>query len=324
MATVNALNVNGTSYEVEDTSARSQAEAAQSTANAATTSAKTAAGKAAAAGDEAERNRQAEIGKYPGRDIASLLSGEMTGGKTVYDALHARVAAANFAGLRIGDYIDVPLANTTGVTSDKRARMLIAHFDPYYQCADLSKGHHIAFVASAPVAVASDATGAQNGSYLQWNTTNTNQGTADEKRPYLCSNIKAWETSLEACLPEALTKYLLTQRVLLEERYSANGALSDSNSWSWADIGKVWSLSEMEVYGCPVWGTSGYSVGFDCQFDLFHDTARRLNGSRYPWWLRSVASGSSAYVCYVNGTGNANYGSATNGWVRPRPGFLVG
>ena len=324
MATVNALNVNGTSYEVEDTSARSQAEAAQSTANAATTSAKTADGKAAAAGDEAERNRQAEIGKYPGRDIASLLSSEMTGGKTVYDALHARVAAANFAGLRIGDYIDVPLANTTGVTSDKSVRMLIAHFDPYYQCGDLSKGHHIAFVASAPVTVASDATGVQNGSYLQWNTTGTNQGTAEEKRPYLCSNLKVWETLFESCLPDGLTQYLLTQRVLLEERYSASGTLPDSNSWSWVDIGKVWSLSEMEVYGCPVWGTKGYSVGFDCQFDLFHDTAHRLNGSRYGWWLRSVASGSSANVCFVNGIGYAYYTSAAHGWMRPRPGFLVG
>lgn len=39
------------------------------------------------------------------------------------------------------------------------------------------------------------------------------------------------------------------------------------------------------------------------------------------WWLRSVASGSASNVCYVNNNGNANYNSATNVWVRPRPGF---
>ena len=33
---------------------------------------------------------------------------------------------------------------------------------------------------------------------------------------------------------------------------------------------------------------------------------------------------SSSNVCYVNGYGYANYYSATNVWVRPRPGFLVG
>ena len=31
--------------------------------------------------------------------------------------------------------------------------------------------------------------------------------------------------------------------------------------------------------------------------------------------------GSSSDVCYVNNNGNANYNSATNTWVRPRPGF---
>ncbi|WP_417574759.1 DUF6273 domain-containing protein, partial [Parolsenella catena] len=90
------------------------------------------------------------------------------------------------------------------------------------------------------------------------------------------------------------------------------------------DIGKVWSPSEMEVYGCPVWGTKGYSVGFDCQFDLFRDTAHRLNGTRCSWWLRSVMGGSSSHVCYVALSGAANCTSATLAWVRPRPGFLVG
>ena len=34
--------------------------------------------------------------------------------------------------------------------------------------------------------------------------------------------------------------------------------------------------------------------------------------------------GSLSSVCYVGGYGNAYYNSATNTWVRPRPGFLVG
>ena len=114
---------------------------------------------------------------------------------------------------------------------------------------------------------------------------------------------------------EGLTKYLLTQRVLLEERCSASGALGDSNSWSWQDIGKVWSPSEMEVYGCPVWGTKGYSVGFDCQFDLFRDTAHRLNGIRCLWWLRSVVGGSSSSVCYVS------YNAMPPALRRRTPGF---
>ena len=281
MAQAKTLSVGGIGYEVIDDIARSNAQTAL---------------------NNAEYNRQSQIGKYGGQNIATILAGEIGSG-SVYDALHKRAANGNFAGLRVGDYIDVPLVSASGVAAQQSVRFLLAHFDPYYCCGDSSKGHHIAFVASAPIAVAKTVTGVANDSFLMWNTTNTNQGTADRKCPYPNSNLKAWETSFEACLPEGLTKYLLTQRVLLEERYSASGAINDSNSWSWQDIGKVFSLSEMEVYGCPVWGTKGYSVGFDCQFDLFRDTAHRVNGNRYGWWLRSVASGSASNVCGVSNAG---------------------
>ena len=302
MAQAKILTVGGTPYEMIDETARANAQTAL---------------------NNAEFNRLALVGKYDGQSIATILAGEIGGG-TVYDALHKRIAAANFAGLRVGDYLDVPLVSASAVAAQQSVRFLLAHIDPYYCCGDQSKGHHIAFVASAPVSVAKTVTGVANDSYLTWNTTNTNQGTAETKNPYLGSNLKAWETSFEACLPDGLTKYLLTQRVLLEERYSASGALTDSNNWSWQDIGKIWSLSEMEVYGCPVWGTPGYSVGFDCQFDLFKDTAHRVNGTRYDWWLRSVMGGSSSGVCCVYNHGTANYASATYTWVRPRPGFLFG
>lgn len=303
MAQAKILTVGGTNYEMIDDTARTNATTAL---------------------NNAEYNRQGLIGKYPGQSLATLLAGEVSGSATIYDALHKRVQAANFSGMRVGDYIDVPLVSASNVAAQQSVRFLLAHFDPYYQCGDSAKGHHIAFVASAPIAVSSSYAGVTNSSCIPWNKTNTNQGTADIKNPYLCSQLKGWETAFKACLPEGLTKYILTQRVLLEERYSASGALTDSNNWSWQDIGKIWSLSEMEVYGCPVWGTPGFSVGFDCQFDLFKDTAHRLNGTRYTWWLRSVRGGSSAPVCCVNYNGTANYTGATDAWVRPRVGFLLG
>lgn len=304
MATVNAerFGIGGQTYTLIDGTARENAQLAL---------------------NNAEYNRQGQIGKYGGQNIATLLAGEIGRG-TVYDALHKRIVANNFAGLRVGDYIDVPLVSASSVAGQQSVRFVIAHIDPYLWCDDRSKGHHIAFVASAPIAVSSSYSGVTNSSCIPWNKTNTNQGTADVKNPYLCSQLKGWEKAFEACLPEGLTKYILTQRVLLEERYSASGALTASNNWSWQDIDKVWSLSEMEVYGCPVWGTPGYSVGFDCQFDLFRDTAHRLNGTRFNWWLRSVGGGSSAYVCYVTSGGSAYYNDAATGWHRPRVGFLLG
>ena len=302
MAQAKTLVVGGTEYEVIDKTARDNAQSALA---------------------NAEYNRQSALGKYGGQNIATILAGEIGSG-TVYDALHKRVANNNFAGLRIGDFLDVSLVSASAVTSQQSVRFLLAHVDPYLWCDDRSKGHHLAFVSSAPIAVSSTYPDVVNSSYVQWNKTNANQGTADEKHPYLASNLKVWENAFEGCLPENLAKYLLTQRVLLEERYSASGALTDSNSWSWADIGKVFSLSETEVYGTCIWGTKGYSVGFDCQWDLFHDTAHRLNGTRCGWWLRSAAGGSSAVACCVDCNGYASCYGASDGWVRPRVGFLFG
>lgn len=273
--------------------------------------------------DATAYNTLALAGKYPGRDLKVVLKDEIGSG-TVEDAIHKRVQAGNYEGMRVGDYLDVSLSNYASVTSESSKRFLIAHFDPYYQCGDTAKGHHIAFVASTPVAVSSSYSGVKNSSYLPWNATSTNQGTSSDKHPYTVSQLKGWETAFAGCLPEGLTKYLLTQRVLLEERYSASGSLTDSNGWSWANIGKVWSLSETEVYGTCVWGTKGYSVGFDCQFDLFKDTAHRLNGNRTNWWLRSVGGGSSSDVCYVSHSGGAGFSVAADDWFRPRVGFLLG
>jgi len=304
MADVTAFNVGGTAYTMQDATAR---------------------GNASSAVTSAEYNRQSLIGKYAGQSLATLLAGEIASGKTVYDALHARVAKANYAGLRVGDYVDVTLMDTyQAAVASQTVRFVLAHFDPYYNAGDTAKGHHLAFVANIPLAVASTVTGAQNTSYVQWNTTATNQGTADEKHPYLASNLKAWEDAFEAVLPSSLSQYLLEQRVLLPERYSASGSLTDDSGWSWADIGKVWSLSETEAFGQCVWGTKGYSVGMDCHFDYFRDTSHRVLSSRTAWWLRSVHSGSASYACCCSNSGNAYYYAAANGWVRPRPGFLLG
>ena len=73
-------------------------------------------------------------------------------------------------------------------------RYQIAAFDHYYNCADAAMGHHIVMVPTSTPAVTGDY--AINGSYIYWNTTNTNNGTADEKQPYLASNLHAWETGV--------------------------------------------------------------------------------------------------------------------------------
>lgn len=258
---------------------------------------------------------------YPGRDLSGVL-----GASSVTDLcskLHTMAQAHDAGGLRIGDYMTVtPTRGSVNRGADMVARL--AGIGHNYQFSDTACPWALWFVIDSPV----DMTGssyAVNTSYIPWNTSNTNNGTSSEKRPYLASNLHRWELGeFLPSLPAALQDVLVNHRILFETRYSGSGALSDSTGWDWGDAGKVFSLSETEVYGQCVWGTKGYSVGCDAQLPLFRDSRYRLSGGRVNWWLRSVGSGSSSYVCSVAGDGVANPYGATNTRVRPRPCFLVG
>lgn len=268
-----------------------------------------------------EYDRQKGIGQYRGRDLATVFAAEIATKGDVYAWLHSRVQEADFSGLRIGDYMDVPVSAGSNVPA-QTVRYLLAAIDPYYQCSDVPMPHHIAFVPAAPVLVSGSK--ATNTSYIMWNTTNTNNGNSSVQEPYLASHLHGWELNdYLPALPAALRNVLVNHRSLIPRRYGSS-ALTEDSGWAWGDLGKVWSLSEMEVYGCAVWGTKGYSVGMDCHFPLFDSTASRIMGGRVGWWLRSVMGGSASYVCYVNSGGGCGNNSATYEWVRPRPCFLIG
>ena len=291
-----------TTYDIKDTTARNNADTANT---------------------NEEYDRQGLCGVYAGRNIATIseLASEISSAGSVYAFLHTRAAAANFANLRVGDFINVACGAYGTVRFD------IAHFDPYYQMGSSAMGHHIAFVAHTPIALPSgDAYGTgTNNTYLAWNTTNTNQGTEAENCPYMCSHLHDWEINkLLPAMPTSLTNNLINRWEWLETRYAAAGGLTASTGRTWKQLGKVWSLSEMEVYGAVVWGTPGQSVGIDRQFDIFRRIWSQLHGERASWWLRTPSGVSASAVCSVYTNGVAYTNSASYGGIRPRPGFLLG
>ena len=125
-----------------------------------------------------------------------------------------------------------------------------------------------------------------------------------------------------------LQSVLAVKRVLLEHRYSSSGILTSSNGWLWKDIGKLWAPSEVEVYGFNCWGTHGYSVGFDVQYPIFNNRAsNRLcytpDGSRTPYWLRTVSDLSSGDATYVGNTGICTNHSTAITSVQTALGFRI-
>ena len=118
-------------------------------------------------------------------------------------------------------------------------------------------------------------------------------------------------------LPTALKNVIVEKRAYLPKRYSASGLLNDDNAGGWANIGKLWLPSEVEVYGAPCWGgKGGYStMGNNVQYPIFMGNMNRLkykSGSRYNWWLVSSWTGNSTTVCNVGTNGLANNANASN------------
>ena len=291
----------GTSYNIKDTVARSSVSSLQ---------------------DLEGYDVQVLNGIYAGRSIITVL------GVANFDAavaqMHTLAQSRSAGALRLGDYIDVtPTVNT--VNKGNAIRYRIAGIGHCYQFGNSGCPWAFWMVPDAPI----DMTGSEyavNTSYIQWNTTATNNGTAEQQMPYLASNLHAWELGeFVPAMPTTLQNVMVNHKILFEKRYSASATLTDSNGWDWGDAGKAFSLSETEVYGQCVWGTKGYSVGADAQLPLFALAPwRRLSGNRVFRWLRSVNSGSSSYVCSVGYLGYANYLSAAYTYIRPWPCFLLG
>lgn len=258
------------------------------------------------------RFEQLSVRDYAGRNLSEVFALEIVGYTDDAAWFNARIKAGNFDGIFVRDYFDIKL------TDGKAMRYRIAAIDPYLHCCDQEiTEHHVIMV---PDTVWPDS--------VVWNTTNNNNGNASEKHPYLASNLHKWlNQTFFPLLPQKWKNVIATHRALLEERYSASAALTDSTAWSWADLGKVFSLSETEVYGNKVWG-GPYSVGMDCQLPLFTDSASRIrrnpDGERFHWWLRGAASGHSTAACSVGSGGDATSLATSSTGVRPLPCFRVG
>ena len=127
-------------------------------------------------------------------------------------------------------------------------------------------------------------------------------------------------------LPDWLKSVIIDKRVLLGKRHSTSGVLSNENGWGWVNLGKLWFPAEMEVYGCPVWGSKDYSVGGFIQYPLFMGNMRRLKSRRWDresWWLLSPAANTDDW-CFVSLSGLANKYSASHTRIAAPVCFRIG
>lgn len=242
---------------------------------------------------------------YEGIDLTTKFATEIADySNNPWAWIKARIAAVNYKGLNIGDYIPFTM-NSNAIKAQ------IAGMDTYHRTGDVEIGHHIDFISKDcyPVAV-------------QWNTTDVNNGNSTNAAPWMVSNIKSvLNTTWYNYLPAALKTQIIEKRALIETRYTAGQTLIDSTSGAWNDIGKLWVPTEGEAYGSAIWGTRGYSAYQNAAYPIFESSWKnRIKGSgdggpRCSWWLLSVIGGNSTYVCIVSSNGLAGGSVASHATI---------
>lgn len=258
-------------------------------------------------------------GLYAPESIAKKFSVEI-GDTDIATWLSERVKAGNFAGLNIGDYVDI---DCSGITR----RYMIAAIDPYYNCGNPKMGHHIAMIPNGgwPLDASKDGEYfVSSNKGIHWNTERTNNGTAAETNPYMASNLHKWETEVAVKqFPQEWQDAMIDRYAYCGVRYSANSQLTEDTGYKWCNFGKLWSLSEFEVYGSAGRASSA-EKGIDCQFPIFNMTSFfTTHNSERSFWLRNVVNGSNVNVCIL-GYNGINSENEANYSVPPYPCFLIG
>lgn len=250
-------------------------------------------------------------GVYDGQDLEVLFADEIAEYDSVWAWIAARCADRNYAGLRPKDYIKWTLNGYTIVSQ-------IAGLEPYINATDVALAGHIDFISRNCYP-----------EYVRWNTSNVNQGDSTNAAPYMISNLKAWYDELADDLPTELSAVILNKRSLMETRYTSGSTLTESTSWAWNDLGKLWAPHETEVHGYR--NMSGQRTGGNpVHYDLFKDGRSHVkyfgegSTSRVGWWECDVMSGSSTDACHVSANGVAATVGASAATVAAVLGFRIG
>lgn len=253
-----------------------------------------------------------QTGIFEPRNLTTVFATEISSCSDEWAWLKSRATNGNFSGLQIGDYIVV---TTSGFG---KIRYMIAAFDHYYQKQGNTK-HHIVMIPSAPLQV--NNTSLSLTSSVQWNTQLTNNTSNNNGASYIYSNLHSWEiNTFLPRLPEKVQSAILSMSWAVESRYNSPTAQTDSTETVGLSLGKIWSPSEIEVFGTRIYGSSCTTKMDEYQFPIFSKT--KIADTTVKYWLRTLACNSSTEICAAF-NGSPSIWNATSKFFT-RPCLLVG
>ena len=286
--------------------------------------------------DEIDNGLNSLFRYYEGVDLTQKFASEIANYSDEWAWIKARIQAGNFKGIYVCDYIPITCSNGYVLNAQ------VAGINTYKGYGDTAIGNHIDFICKE----------LWNDLHVM-NKVNYSNGNANSPSPFLASDLNYWLNSMSGnvpnstsdpsvttevdyttsgvlyYLPDKLKNQIITKRVMLPSRYTEGKVLTNDNSWAWQSTGKLWIPSEVEVYGAPCWGNSGYGMSGFVQYPLFacnmNRAKLRCSGKdRYGWWLLSAYAGFSTRFVLVGYEGICYNTNATDNWGAAPVCFRIG
>ena len=250
--------------------------------------------------DEATAN----TGSTEGRNLLTVLG--VTTVAEAMEVLHERCngkGVADFSGLMIGDYLDLPSLTVDGTTYTWNAtyqnlRIVISGFNHYIHCGNTENTkNHILWTFKNVVL------------QRRMNSSDTNTGGY---------NASAMKTYLDGVFALGLGSALGSSDYL----YTISRAISKKGSTEWVR-NTVFLPTEVEVFGVSTYGDDQNGWNTNIQYPIYRDSSyyrcKKYNGSRAWWWEATPYASNATDFCIVHSNGNGtNYtASYSNGGVAP-------
>lgn len=209
---------------------------------------------------------------------------------------------ADFSGLMIGDYLDLPSLTVGGTTYTWNAdyqnlRIVISGFNHYIYCGNQNKKNHILWTFRNVVL------------QKRMNATDTNAG------GYGTSELKKY---LDEVFEAGLGKELGSSGYL----YTIMRAISKKGATEFV-TNTVFLPTEVEVFGVPTYGDDQITWNTNIQYPIYRDSSfyrvKTYNGVRAWWWEGTPAVLGSADFCDVYSNGGSDHTTASHdaGGVAP-------
>lgn len=254
--------------------------------------------------DEATAN----TGSTEGRNLLTVLG--VTTVAEAMEVLHERCngeGVADFSGLMIGDYLDLPSLTVDGTTYTWNAtyqnlRIVISGFNHYIHCGDTENTkNHILWTFKNVVL------------QRQMNSSDTNTDGY---------NASAMKTYLDGVFALGLGSALGSSDYL----YTISRAISKKGSTEWVR-NTVFLPTEVEVFGVATYGDDQIAWNTNIQYPIYRDSSyyrcKKYNGSRTWWWEATPYASNSTAFCYVNNGGNSYADNASNNIGGVAPAFCT-